>query len=511
MVDKNRILISYYREGKSKSEISRLLKISRKTVRKHIVNHEQEYGSNIDDIQLGQGISSKPGYDITGRNKKKLTEAVTGEIERCLSANQEKRHSGMHKQQMKKIDIYEHLLRIGYEIGYTTVCNYIREKGQENRESFIKQVYTPGHTCEFDWGEVKLYLEGKLQKLNLAVFTSAYSNWRWARLYYRQDTLAFGQSHIDYFSEAKGVHKEMVYDNMRVAIKKFTGRTEREVTESFLELSNYYKFGYRFCNIRKGNEKGHVERSVEYVRRKSFSREVHFKDLSQANAHLQEVLKQLNASPQQLENGKSAHELFKQEQSHLYAAPVAYKCFGEVHLKADKYATVILYGNRYSVPDYLVYKLISAKVFAEKIDLYYNEEFLCSHPRSYGAHTWTLDITHYLTTLLRKPGALKGSLVLKQSGEKLRAIYTEYFSGASRDFIELLQYCKEKEISIEQVEAALTRLQSICPTDINKDKILAIIEKSNERIVTNKQKNHEGESEILRRSKETLKEIAAIF
>ena len=511
MVDKNRILISYYREGKSKSAISRMLGISRKTVRKYIARHEQLFGSKINDTLLEQGISSKPRYDITSREKKKLTEAITRDIDRYLTANEEKRHSGMHKQQMKKIDIHEHLLHEGHEIGYTTVCNYIRQKEQENRESFIKQVYTPGHTCEFDWGEVKLYLNGKLQKLNLAVFTSAYSNRRWARLYYRQDTLAFGQSHIDYFSEVKGVHKEMVYDNMRVAIKKFVGRTEREVTDSFLELSNYYKFGYRFCNVRKGNEKGHVERSVEYVRRKSFSREVHFKDLSQANDHLQEVLKQLNASPQQLENGKSANDLFKEEQHHLYAAPVAYKCFEEIYLKADKYATVILYGNRYSVPDYLIYKLISAKVFAEKIDLYYNREYLCSHPRSYGAHTWTLDITHYLTTFLRKPGALQGSLALKQSGEKLRNIYTEYFSGASRDFIELLQYCKEKEISIERVEAALARLQPICPTDINKDKILVMIEKSNERIVTNKLKNHDEQSEILRQSKETLKELAAIF
>jgi transposase len=511
MVDKNRILISYYREGKSKSEISRMLKLSRKTVRKYIARHEQLFGSKINDTLLEQGLSSKPAYDTTGREKTKLTKAVTKEIDRCLKANREKRHGGMHKQQMKKTDIHEWLLHEGYDIGYTTVCNYIRQKEQENREGFIKQVYTPGHTCEFDWGEVKLYLDGKLQKLNLAVFTSAYSNRRWAKLYYRQDTLAFGQSHIDYFSEVKGVHKEMVYDNMRVAIKKFVGHGEREVTDSFLELSNYYKFGYRFCNIRKGNEKGHVERSVEYVRRKSFSREVHFKDLPEANNHLQKVLEQLNANHQQLENGKSANDLFKEERPHLYAAPVAYKCFEQVHLKADKYATIILYGNRYSIPDYLVYKLISAKVFAEKIDLYYNREYLCSHPRSYGSHTWTLDINHYLATFLRKPGALPGSLALKQSGERLRNIYTKYFSGASRDFIELLQYCKGKEISIERVETALARLQSICPTDINKDKLLVMIEKSNEKIVTDKQKNRDEQSEILRQSKETLKELADIF
>ncbi|MCK9255910.1 MAG: hypothetical protein GX793_06270 [Bacteroidales bacterium] len=40
MIEKNRILISYYREGKTISDISRLLKISRTTIRKYIREHE---------------------------------------------------------------------------------------------------------------------------------------------------------------------------------------------------------------------------------------------------------------------------------------------------------------------------------------------------------------------------------------------------------------------------------------------------------------------------------------
>jgi predicted transcriptional regulator len=126
MVDKNRILISYYREGKSKSEISRMLKLSRKTVRKYIARHEQLFGPKIYDTLLEQGISSKPTYDTTNREKTKLTGVVTKEIDRHLRANREKRHRSMHKQQMKKADIHEWLLHEGYEIGYTTVCNYIR-------------------------------------------------------------------------------------------------------------------------------------------------------------------------------------------------------------------------------------------------------------------------------------------------------------------------------------------------------------------------------------------------
>ena len=41
MVDKNQILIKYYRECKSKSAIARELKITRKTVRKYIDDQEK--------------------------------------------------------------------------------------------------------------------------------------------------------------------------------------------------------------------------------------------------------------------------------------------------------------------------------------------------------------------------------------------------------------------------------------------------------------------------------------
>ena len=59
---------------------------------------------------------------------------------------------------------------------------------------------------------------------------------------------------------------------MRLVIKKFVGRNEKEPTEALLKLSLYYRFNFRFCNVRSGNEKGHVERSVEVIRRKAFSK-----------------------------------------------------------------------------------------------------------------------------------------------------------------------------------------------------------------------------------------------
>jgi transposase len=504
MVDKNQILINYYRDGESKSSIARRLKISRKTVRRCIEEHEQIYRKTLSKDLLEKGITSKPEYDISGREPLKLSFEIKNKIEECLSLNREKNNKGLHKQQMKKIDIYELLKSEGFVIGYTTVCNYIRSL--EHKESFIKQIYAPGHTCEFDWCDVKLYFNGKLQVLNLAVFVNGYSNYRWGKLFYKQDTLAFSQSHIDFFEHIKGVPKEMVYDNMRVAIRKFVGHFEKQATVCLLELSTYYKFGFRFCNIRKGNEKGHVERSVEYVRRKAFSNDVDFTDIAQANAHLWEIIEKLNNTPQQLVENKTANELFAEEKSYLYQTNIAYISFETLNSKADKYATVIVYGNRYSSPDFLVGKLISIRIFAEKIDTYYNTQNLGTHIRSYGAHTWTLDINHYLTTLFRKPGALKNSVAFNQSDEKIKHIYQEYFTDDNREFIELLQYCKDKNTDIKNLEKAIHKLNQICGGNISKDKIIAVIEKAESTEI-----KQNTDDEIHRYSQALLNELAAIY
>ena len=73
---------------------------------------------------------------------------------------------------------------------------------------------------------------------------------------------------------------------MKQAVKKFVGRNEKEATEDLIKISLYYGFKYRFCNIARGNEKGHVEKGVEFVRRKAFSIRTDFNSIEKANKHI---------------------------------------------------------------------------------------------------------------------------------------------------------------------------------------------------------------------------------
>jgi transposase len=161
LLDKQKIILKHYHDGKSQRAIQRETGISRKTIRKYIKEYEAKRatllkGGNVSEEELIQNIVEKPAYDSSNRKKTKLTEELIERIKYYLQENEGKRAIGRAKQQKKKIDIYEALIDEGFAISYPTICNTIRAIEKRHREAFIKQYYSLGEVCEFDWGEVKL-------------------------------------------------------------------------------------------------------------------------------------------------------------------------------------------------------------------------------------------------------------------------------------------------------------------------------------------------------------------
>lgn len=476
MYAKQEIIIKSYREGQSQRSISRELQVSRKTVKKYILDYESHLqDQQISKTLLTEYLSKAPVYKTQNRPKLKLTREVQESIDKLLEENTEKKRQGLRKQMLKKCDIHEQLNGQGFDIGYTTVCNYIRLKSGrvQNKEAFIRQEYQPGETCEFDWGEIKLYIKDEQVRFQLAVFTSAYSNYRFAAFYQRQDTLAFMESHVAFFDFTKGVYRQMVYDNMRVAVAKFIGPHEKEPTGALLQLRGHYQFSHRFCNAYRGNEKGHVERSVEYIRRKSFGVKCKFESTKEAGQWLMFTINKLNATRQKL-TGKTANELFAEEVKVLPTAPAKLACAEQVQLRVDKYSTITYRTNRYSVPDHLVGCFIDVKILSLQIQVYQDGALLASHGRSYKKHQWIIAIEHYLDTFKQKPGALSGSVALASSAY-LKQLYIEYFENKPRDFIDLLDYCHKNQISDEKLQEAVSRLQKSGVRQITAEKTKVLL------------------------------------
>ena len=472
MIEKQEIIIGYFRQGKSKKQLAKALGISRNTVRAYIREHEQSQAKTDSSL----GLPQAPSYDSSNRKRRALTKEVCQLIDEYLAENKRKQASGRSKQQMLGTDIHEALLEKGHQIGYRTVMTYIKAHKDKSREVFIRQDYEAGQAVEFDWGYVDLDIGGVGKKLMLAVFTSSYSNHRWARLYCRQDMSSFLDAHACYFTDVSGVAGELIYDNMRTVIRKYTLRNKDKLpTEDLLRLSAYYQFDYRFCNARRGNEKGKVERSVEYVRRKSFSRKDSFETLQAANEYLHQRCRQLNERKAHGQS-ESIAERFSQELAFMRPSPARYDSAQWRQLKVDKYSCVKVDLNFYSVSEGHVGQLLDVKVYPNTIEVYNAQnECIGIHERQHTRFDYYIKLDHYLITLSRKPGALAGSLGLQQADGRLRHWFNQHFKHQPKVFIELLLWMKQEQHTIEQVQLAIDKCLRICPhqsPDLDKIKVL---------------------------------------
>ncbi|MBT8282998.1 MAG: IS21 family transposase [Muriicola sp.] len=504
---KQKIILLRYRDGYSERRISRELRINRETVRRYLTEYKNardkiNSSSDTDEVLIEE-IVKIPKYNSSKRDNKKFTNEISQEVDRLLQTNEERRNRGLHKQMMKKIDILEHLHELGYDIGYTTVCNQINRKLSRRKEAFIRQVYNPGDVCEFDWGEVKLEIDGKLQTLYMAIFTPAMSNYRYAILFHRQDTGAFLQAHILFFEHIGGVFHTMVYDNMRVAIRRFVGPSEKEPTEALLKLSVYYQFHFRFCNVASGNEKGHVERSVEFVRRKAFSNKDSFPTIRSANDWLAVTCSQLNTRFNKDNQGKRSIDLLEVEKQQLATTPPRFDCGQMDQCKVDKYSVITYATNHYSVPDHLVGKMVDVKVYPEELHCYYENLKVCKHERHYTRQGWYIKLDHYLHTLRLKPGALAGSQAMTSAPQVVKHVFKQYFEDTPKDFVELLIFLQDHNYGFEKVNEAIGKLKGTSPHDISLDKIKVLCMQKNEvyTVVLN------DDDQILQQSRAQLEEL----
>lgn len=428
--------------GMSNRRIARALHHSKDTINKYI----RQYDEQRAQLELGtaspaliHSLSDRPAYDCSKRCSTLSTRQARSLVEECLRQNKIKRASGRRKQQMKKIDIHAYILKQGIQISYATVKRLVAEIECSHQEAYIRQAYEPGDVCEFDWGDVSLNIgSAGYHKYQLAVFTPAASNHRFALLYNRQDTAAFQEAHAEYFDFCHGAFHTMVYDNMRVAVARFVGPSEKEPTEALLRISLHYGFAFRFCNPESGNEKGHVERSVEFIRRKAFSEPDHdcFPTLAAANEHLRVICDSLNSTP--ISNGTIPADTFKIEKTRLLPAVPRFEAYRTAGYHVDKYSTICIDRNHYSVPDTLVGRRVEARLYTDKIIIFHSGKEVARHFRIYDKHRWQLNLFHYLRTLSRKPGALPHSLVLLQADPRLRQLYDTHYASDPKAFLTLL-------------------------------------------------------------------------
>lgn len=438
LMDKSSI-IKLKEQGYSNRKVEKMLKINRKTIAKYW----NEYQTNIeklnntkDDLEIKEiqeKIVAKPKYNSKNRVKRKITPEFITALKNILNEELEKEKIlGTNKQALTKLQIYELLKKQGFDVSYSSVANEIAKIKNSGKECFIRQDYEFGDRLEYDFGEVKLVINGITRKYYIAVLSSPAGNFRWCYLYDNCKKEIFLDSHVRFFKMLGGVYKEIVYDNMRNVVTKFIGKNEKELNEDLVKMSIYYGFEINVTNAFSGNEKGYVEGSVKYLRNKIFAENYKFISEEAAIEYMESQLIKLNENSQ-----------IEEEKKHLKIAKPPLELANITSSVVNKYGFIQIENNFYSVPEYLVGKKVTSKIYYNKILVYSDYELICEHKKIDGTKKISADIRHYLKTLSKKPGALKNSYALK-SNPNLRTIYNKYYIQKPKDFIQIIAENKEK-------------------------------------------------------------------
>ena len=449
MVDIRRI-VDLYDLYKSYRRVARELKISRNTVKKYVLK--------VKDVQDGLADEILPKNRGIIQPSRVLTEPVRQKIHEHLESNL----SRPKKQRITAKRIWELLIEEGHKISYSSVKNEVARWKRTNapREVFILQEPRVGQRAEFDWGEVTLSIGGTWQKSHLAVFVLPFSLYRFARLYHRSTHLEVVQAHIDFFHEIGSVPEAIFYDRMATVYDSHKG----QFNDKFLELSMHFGFHPCVCNPASPNEKGTDEESVGYVRRATFGERSMFASLEEATDWLKIRLAKINAHSVYRRSIVPIQGL-DQERVLMHPLPtLEYENYELKRATISRYSLVKHDGNYYSIPDTYRPRYITLKILVDQIDFLDGNAVIASHRRKTGKQKYSLDITHYIKTFHRKPGALANSRILAQADELIQNMFNYYYQEDPKKFLPILDLMRETSPEAFSSTLAILNKQKIHPT-----------------------------------------------
>jgi transposase len=358
----------------------------------------------------------------------------------------------------------------GAEVAETTVRDYVRrrrrELGEPPEEAFVPQVYEPGQEAEVDWGEAVVEIAGLRQTVQLFLMRACYSGATFCMAFERQTQQAFLEAHVEAFRFFGGVFSTIRYDNLRSAVKQVLRGRRRAEQDRFVALRSHYLYESTFTLAgRQGaHEKGGVEGELGRFRRSHLVPVPTVSSLAELNRLLEDAC--LDDFARTIRGRReTVGEAFRVETRALRQPPFEdFDSSERTSPRVDSKALVTIRQNRYSVPVSLVGRRVQAKIGAREIVVFHERRQVARHPRLYGRYQTSASLDHYLELLRLKPGALSGSLPLRQERERGRwpASFDELWQGiearygsseAARQMVDVLLLCREH--GAEQVSLAV--------------------------------------------------------
>jgi transposase len=254
------------------------------------------------------------------------------------------------------------------------------------QEAFLKLSMLPGEQAQVDWGFFgDAGPQYPKRKLYAFAMTLAYSRMVFLRFFLSMKTREFQQGFAEAFAFFEGVPRKILIDNLKSGVAERAGPLVR-FNDNFILLARHYAFEPCAANVRRGNEKGRVERTIRYVRDNFFSAR-RYDSLEDLNAQALTWC-QTVASERKWPQDRSVPlmQAFEKEKKNLIPLPaVPFPCVERLLVKVTKQAFVYYEGNEYSVPPAYTGRQVELAAAENEIKIYGDDPGapLAVHARSY--------------------------------------------------------------------------------------------------------------------------------
>jgi transposase len=391
-------------------------------------------------------LQAPPGY----LRQQKISRPVLGPFLGVIDAILIKDKTAPKKQRHTAQRIFDRLREeYGYTGGYTQVREHVREVRAHKQEAFVPLAHDPGE-AQIDWGEAYVYEGAERRKIYMFVLTLPSSDARFVAGFPRCTLEFFLEGHRLAFEFFGGVPRRAVYDNLSSAVTKVLRGRQRKLNAVFAQFLEYHLIEARFCNVARGNEKGHVEMGVGWARRNLLTPMPQFDNWEQFNERLAQGCRKIFDRRVRGEDKVIGERLEQDKEAMLPIPPFPMDKASPQLQRVSSLCLVRFDCNDYSVPCEFAHYSVVVRANVSKVDIFHQDQCIATHCRCHKKEKAIYEPWHYLTLVERKPRTLDDGAPMRQlqldpcfADLRRRMEVGQEHSEGTRAYIRVLQLLRD--------------------------------------------------------------------
>jgi hypothetical protein len=273
------------------------------------------------------------------------------------------------------------------------------------KEVFFAQRHYPGRLSASDFthmNELGITIQGQNFPHLIYHLVLTYSNWESATVCYSESFESLCEGFQNAVWELGKVPQRHRTDRLSTAVNNMS--TPAEFSERYAALLRYYGVEGEKIQAGQGHENGDVEQRHHRFKR-AMEQELMLrgsKDFGSV-ADYQELVKGLLARLNAGRKTRLAEEIAVMKELPERRLE---SCKRE-RMKVDSGSLIYADRNVYSVPSRLIGEQVEARLYMERVEIWYGQKKVEEMPRLRGRSRHRVDYRHIIDWLVRKPGALE--------------------------------------------------------------------------------------------------------